>query len=161
MKKVIISILIGLCCLAILFGGFVVYAMYRMKPVKQVIATDLLVSTEWSEILPKTPMQVNRRTQSVELNIDGYKHDLFEKGWQIKFPDGTIVKPEVKIFDEYGNVFDLHDAARVGNIVGFKPEYDSNRYTTFPKDRNYTKIRIRSDKPFKCSNITWTNMDLK
>ena len=161
MKKAIVSILIGLGCLLVLFGGFVAYAIYKSKSVNQVVATDVLVSSEWTEITPSSSMKVNRQIQSVVFIIDSYRHNVYDKIWQIKLPDGTVVKPEVQIFDEYGNVYDLHDGGRSNNDINFKPENDTERYTTFPEDRNYTKIRIRSDKPFQVSKVIWRNRNLK
>ena len=157
MKKVIISILIGVGCLLVLFGGLFAYAIYESKSVDQVVATDVLVSSEWTEITPDSLMKVNRQIQSLVFVIDGYKHDVSDKIWQIKLPDGTVVKPEVQIFDEYGNVYCLQDSGRSNNDINFTPEGTAE----FPKDKNYTKIRIRSDKPFQVSKVIWQNRNLK
>jgi len=157
MKKAIVSILIGLGCLLVLVGGFVAYAMYKSKSVNQVVATDVLVSPEWTEITPGSSMKVNRQIQAVVLIIDDYRHNASDKIWQIKLPDGTVVKPEVQIFDEYGNVYDLHDSGRSNHDINFTPKSSAE----FPEDRNYTKIRIRSDKPFQISKVIWRNRNLK
>ncbi len=141
----------------VLFGGLVAYTMYKSKSVNQVIATDVLVSSEWTEITPSSSMKVNRQVQSVVFIIDGYRHNVSDKIWQIKLPDGTVVKPEVQIFDEYGNLYDLHDSGRSNNDINFTSESNAE----FSEDRNYTKIRIRSDKPFQVSKIIWRNRNLK
>jgi hypothetical protein len=157
MKKAFVSILIGLACLLVLSGGFVAYAIYKSKSVDQVIATDILVSSEWTEITPDSSMKVKRQVQAIVFIIDDYKHDVFDKIWQIELPNGTVVKPEVQIFDGYGNVYDLQDGGRSNNDINFTPKSTAE----FPKDRNYTKIRIRSDKSFQVSKVLWRNRNLK
>ena len=157
MKKAIVYILTGLSCLLVLFGGLVAYAIYESKSVNQIVATDVLVFSEWAEITPSSSMKVDRQIQAVVLIIDGYRHNVSDNKWQIKLLDGTVVKPEVRIFDEYGNVYDLHDSGRSNNDINFTP---ANR-AGLPEDRNYTKIRIRSDKAFQVSKIIWRNRNLK
>ncbi len=157
MKKAIVSILIGLGCLLVLFGGLVAYAIYKSKTVDQIVAVDVLVSSEWTEITPSSSMKADRQIQAVVFIIDGYRHNVSDNKWQIKLLDETVVKPEVQIFDENGNVYDLHDSGRSNNDINFTPESSAE----FPEDRSYTKIRIRSDKSFKVSKVIWRNRNLK
>jgi hypothetical protein len=162
MKKALI-ITIGL-----IFGIFMVvlglfeYAMYRLKPVWDVVAVDIDVTQEWQDFSPAKPLRIRRQTQRVDLNIVGYKFDLGEQlPWKVTLQDGTVVNPEVQVIDEYGNTFEMQDSTRVGDTVGLTPARRTEGATTFPNDRTYTKVRIRSDVPFRCSSIVWTNKDLK
>ncbi|HKQ54028.1 MAG TPA: hypothetical protein VJT74_16750 [Pyrinomonadaceae bacterium] len=71
----------------------------------------------------------------------------------VRLKDGTIVKPEVQLVDQYGNVFDAgvqmaaSPSDNNGSITGYVPR--------LPRDRLYTKVRVRSDKPLKVSRIFW------
>ncbi len=86
--------------------------------VQREIARNLLVSSEWTEIIPQPSMKIKRNFQEILLYIDDYK-------WNTKAPieetpegrkpdlskiillDGTILNPEIQIIDQYGNKYDL------------------------------------------------------
>lgn len=166
MENIFAYILVGIL---VIFGGLI--ALYyginylvasSLKPIQQIIATNISVTSQWVEIIPESPMKVNKQMiQRLFLIIDGYEFDESNDNWQLKISDGTIVEPEIQILDEYGKVYDLHNGTRIGNLVGFYPKRNGDRFNGFPADRTYTKIRIRSNEPFLCSKIIWSNKRLK
>jgi hypothetical protein len=99
------------------------------------------------------------------------KHESYEKNNDasgnsaaMRFPDGSIVRPEIQILDEYGTVYNL-DAigflskdrtsgelnAGLSFSTDFNPAIDSN----FSNDRVYPLIRVRSAKAIHVSEIVW------
>ncbi len=162
MKKAIFITIGLLFGIAVMVLGVFEYGMYRLEPVRDVVAVDVNVTREWQEFSPPKPLKIRRQTQRLEINIVGYKFDVNEQlPWKITLENGTVVNPEVQIVDQFGNTFELRDSTRVGTTIGFTPVGDANGDTSFPNDRTYTKVRIRSDVPFRCSSIVWTNKDLK
>jgi len=157
MKKVVVSILVGLGCLLIMFGGVIAYIFYNAKTAEQIVATNVAVSSEWFEITPDSAMKPKKQVQEVVFVIDGYKSDFSDKTFQIKLPDGTIVNPDVQILDEFGNVYELKHSGFLNNDINYTPKNSLG----FLEDRNYSKIRIRSDKPFQISKVIWRNANLK
>ncbi len=82
--------------------------------------------------------------------------------------DGTVINPEVEIFDENGNKYAMESRGAFINDYDDKSQTHGVVESTFklklnelPADRNYTEIRIRSDKPFTAKRVTWFNYDLK
>ena len=165
MKRLAFSILAVSGCLVLAFLGLLAYVYFNERTIDQTLATNLMISNEWTEITPDPPLTVRRQIQEINLRIDGFQHDPSASlPGQIKLPDGTIINPEIEVYDEFGNKFELHHSGFVTKFyedVVFKPESDSTRFTTYPDDRRYTKIRIRSGVPFECARIYWRNKYLK
>lgn len=156
-KKIIVSILIGLGCLFILFGSVVAYIFYDASAINQTVATDVSITSEWIELASDSSIKPEKQVQEVVFVIDGYKTDFRDNSFQIKLPNGTVVNPEVQIFDENGNAYELMHSGFTNNDITFTPKTNGG----FLKDRNYSKLRIRSDKPFQVSRIIWRNRNLK
>ncbi len=144
-----------------LYHGVNYIIVSNIKPINQIVATGLPVTSEWTEISPALPMKVEKQIQRLFLIIDDYRFDDLDDHWQLRLSNGIIIKPEIQILDEFGKVYDLQDGTRVGNSIGFSPKRKNTGFNTFPADRTYTKIRIRSDEPFQCSKMIWSNKNLK
>ena len=68
-----------------------------------------------------------------------------------------MVEPEVEIYDEQGNMFQLHKtgfAMGRNDYVEFWPGA-KNDFTPLPRNRTYKSLRIRSNVPFVCERINW------
>jgi len=96
------------------------------------------------------------KTSLLILELDGdYTPDL--QAQMPRFPDGTLGMPDVQLADQEGNVFPLHflmvhHRDRTGSSVMGGAGFGA---PDLPTDRSYGKVRIRSDKPMKCSKIIW------
>ena len=148
--------LVALCL--VLFVGLLLYK--RMGPLPTLtdrdIAGDTAITSQWLEIKPKPVLKPSSKISLVILELEGdYMPDF--QSQMLRFPDGTLGMPDVQLVDEQGNVFSLHflmvhHRDRTGSPViggaGFgAPE--------LPADRSYAKVRLRSDKPLKCSKVIW------
>lgn len=131
---------------------------YQLTPIRQTIATDLVVDGQWQEVSISNPLKPWRQVQHVTLNVDGYshQHDPPSGPFRVTLPDGTVAKPEVQIVDERGNTLVLEDDLRLGDTIGFSPQIGG-----FPSDQKYVMIRLRSDVPIKVTKLGWIDMNLK
>jgi len=120
------------------------------------IAGDTAITSQWLEIKPTPVLKPSSKTSLVILELEGdYMPDF--QSQMLRFPDGKLGMPDVQLVDEQGSVFPLHflmvhHRDRTGSPViggaGFgAPE--------LPADRSYAKVRLRSDKPMKCSKVIW------
>jgi len=120
------------------------------------IAGATAITSQWLEIEPVPALKPAGKQSLVILELEGdYTPDF--QSQMLRFPDGSLGMPEVQLLDQQGNVFPLHflmvhHRDRTGSNVmggaGFgAPE--------LPTDRSYGKVRVRSDKPMKCSKIIW------
>lgn len=164
-KHILIGLLVGVGLLAAAFYGLIVYLQYDFSN-EQVVTTDILVTESWTDIVPESPMNVSKQIQTVYLEIKGYKLDNHQAAsWEIKLPDGTVIKPELQLIDGSGNTFILEHGSHLlrqdVDLIGFSITANNGGNTKIPDDRTYTKLRIRSDKPFRCSKIIWSNRNLK
>lgn len=138
------------------------YLFVKRNKIRREIANNILVSPEWTKITPMPSMEIKKNLQAVLIHIEGCWRNFHEKNFRLS--DGTIIKPEVEIIDEYGNEYHLR-SGRSG-ISPLSPDSEKwivdyiGFYGQTPKDRNYAQIRIRSDKPFQCS-ISWYDYNLK
>jgi hypothetical protein len=120
------------------------------------IAGTTAVTSQWLEITPAPALKPSGKTSLVILELEGdYTPDFQTQ--MLRFPDGALGMPEVQLVDEQGNVFPLrflmvHHRDRTGSNVMGGAGFGS---PDLPKDRSYSKVRVRSDKPMKCSKIIW------
>jgi hypothetical protein len=148
---------LGALCLVL----FVVLFFYRrMGPLPTLsdrdIAGPTAITSQWLEIKPAPLLKPSGKTSLVILELEGdYTADL--QSQMLRFPDGALGMPEVQLVDEQGNVLPLHflmvhHRDRTGsNFIGGAGFGRSD----LPADRSYAKVRVRSDKPMKCSKVIW------
>ena len=72
---------------------------------------------------------------------------------RMQLGSGEMVKPEIQLLDREGNVFTASVArypvpSRYENGI-------SGQISNLPRDRTYTKLRIRSDNPVRLSRVVW------
>ena len=132
----------------------------RMGPLPTLTDRDVAGSTaitsQWLEITPVPALKPSGKTSLVILELVGdYTPDF--QAQMLRFPDGTMGMPEVQLVDQQGNVFPLHflmvqHRDRTGSNVMGGAGFGA---PDLPSDRSYVKVRVRSDKPMKCSKIIW------
>lgn len=129
---------------------------------KQIVAENVQITNEWTEINSEKPLEPTNSIQAVQLLINGYEREVGSPDFgNITLTDGTKISPEVEIVDENGKSYQLKDGHRVGDFVGFSVDDKIHGSSKFPKNVSYKTIRIRSDKPFSCEKIIWYDYDLK
>src|SRR5207253_2900550 len=91
-------------------------------------------------------------------------NDPSGKSWAMRFPDGSLVRPEVQVVDQHGNVYSLdspmflskdHTSGELNAGMGFSTQFNVGIDSNFPSDRVYPVVRIRNDKPIHVSRIIW------
>ena len=150
--KAILIILGALFFIIFAYYGLVFLLLARMHSYR-VIARNVLISADWLDIFPRPPLKAKHDVQHVYLAIEGYKHDVDDNLRPITLTDGTELDPEIQVLDEYGQVYNLRGLTVVGTWVGFSAD--------FPRDRVYTAVKIRGNKPFRCSKVYWGCSKLK
>jgi hypothetical protein len=147
-----------------LINPVALYYLHKMY-IKYEIAADVLITSEWTEILPKLPLKIQKRLQRISLQIRCEQNlDQEEDIWFLA--NGTVIHPQVQIVDEFGNTYELEGGQAgghhksldifVASSLGF-----SYKPGGLPKDRTYTKIRVRNDQTFLCPKIIWLDYEMK
>jgi hypothetical protein len=143
----LVLIILGIMLFVILaYYALIFFLLARMRS-SRVIAHNVLVSADWLDVFPRPPLKVEHDVQHVYLAIEGCKYNSHRSLKPITLKDGTELNPEIQVLDEYGEVYNLQGLTVVGDLVGFS--------THFPRDRVYTEVKIRNDKPFHCSKVYW------
>jgi hypothetical protein len=165
-SRIVLIIVGGLLALA---AGFILLIMNLLQLpmyVNRTIAEDVKVNSEWIELTPSSSMKIKRQYQAIGLVIDGARTPSKSSGLFLK--DGTPINPEVQISDTAGNWYELkggsygvstYDSGTEtwdADIADFKP----NDWK-LPADIEFKTLRIRSDHPFTCKKVIWTNYNLK
>lgn len=154
----ILLILIIIIAVAVLFViGRTIY-WFATKQSDREVATDVNISTDWLEITPQPALKATKQVQTLIILIDDYNRTLDDTRNQLPLPDGTLADPEVEVVDESGKEYRLHPSLLVSSGVGYTGDYAPR--SSLPQNKSFTKIRIRSDKPFRAAKIIWENENL-
>jgi hypothetical protein len=148
------AIFVAVVLLTCGYFAFIVYINWPPSP----IAENIAVTGEWAEITPSRPLNASHRSQYLNLRIANFDAHSSPNISEIKLPDGRVVKPEIEIYDEDGEMRNMRHSGFVRKYfdgVVFRPSGDLS------SDKRYTKIRIRSDVPFTCEGIYWIDYNPK
>jgi len=107
----------------------------------------------WKEIVPLNPLKTEKCSQYVIIKKakDEVADVVSMSEWdKIRLINGGVVKPELEILDNHDSVFPLKATLLMRGIIGYSPRDQVG----FPERSVYKKVRIKSDKPFRCS-ISW------
>lgn len=159
MKKIVKIIGIIILSIIVLCVGLIALAYLSNRTIDQTIATDLAISADWQELTPNPPLSVNRQIQELNLTIEGFRHDRSAGlPFTIKLPNGTVVNPEIEIYDDKGNRYELK---HVGFVMKYTDDIVFQPLADLPDNRTYPMLRVRSDIPFMVSRMYWRNSNLK
>ena len=132
----------------------------RMGPLPTLTDRDIAgataITSQWLEIGSAPALKPSGKQSLVILELEGdYTPDFQTQ--MLRFPDGSRGMPEVQLVDQQGQVFPLHflmvhHRDRTGSSVMGGAGFGA---PDLPNDRSYTKVRVRSDRPMKCSKIIW------
>ena len=152
------ALLAGGALFIVLVVAFLLYR--RMGPLPTLTDRDIAgataITSQWLEIGPAPALKPSGKQSLVILELEGdYTPDF--QAQMLRFPDGTLGMPDVQLVDQQGNVFPLHflmvhHRDRTGSSVMGGAGFGA---PDLPSDRSYVKVRVRSDKPMKCSKIVW------
>jgi len=143
------AILIGIVVL--LWG--LLWLDFRSLNSEQEVAGQITISNDWIELTPKEPLKPSKDKQEIVLDsaepLIRNNSDLKK----IQLENGTVVKPELQLIDQYGNIFNA-DVLRYPT-----PSLYNNGISCYvprlPQERAYTKVRVRCDQPLKLARIVW------
>jgi len=157
MRSINKALVAGGTLLIVLVVAFMLYRRMGLLPTSsdRDIAGATAITSQWSEIGPTPALKPSSKQSLVILELEGdYTPDF--QAQMLRFPDGSLGMPEVQLVDQQGQVFPLHflmvhHRDRTGsNVMG-----GAGFGADLPADRSYGKVRVRSDKPIKCSKIVW------
>jgi hypothetical protein len=152
LMKILYKLFIIAAGLILLMAGSVSYVIFTWSSEKE-LAKNFLVYREWKEIIPLKPLKTEKCKQYVIIKTaqDEVADVVSISEWdKIRLINGEVVKPELEILDNQGKVFPLKATLLLREIIGYSPRDQIG----FPERRVYKKVRIKSDKPFRCS-ISW------
>jgi hypothetical protein len=102
-----------------------------------VIAEDIVITSQWSEIKLRRPLSASQRTQFISLDLK------------------QAAIPEIQLVDQYGSTYDLHAGKVTNSGNSVVVPFDLNKASNLSKDKTYAAVRIRSDARVQCNRIVW------
>ena len=184
----ILGIEVVLGILVFLILAYIAFIVYVNWPNDTPLVKDIRVTQEWTEVDISPALRPTKRVQEINLRIHNFKTDLRPHSFKITLRNGTVIEPEIELYDEYGGKFEMHHSGFVrknyddivfspGRPTDNKPESrgsgfmvtddgdivysPSKEVTKLFSDRTYTKLRIRSDIPFTCNQVYWRDCNPK
>ena len=152
--------IVALTVFGIAVSAFLLVRVYRLlNPYLDVeVCGPLTVTSDWVEVTPQAPLESSRQVQYLYLHtVEPFVPDY--PSWGIRFPDGSVVVPQVELIDRQGTAhplkassFSLRDRSRTDIISGI-----GFRSPALAGTGPYQRVRIRSDRNLKLSRIIWRN----
>ena len=152
--KIILVLGVCIALVVLVVVGLTLY-QFSTKQSDRVVASDVSISADWLELTPQPRLKATKDVQHLIIFSDGDRRSGEETGNEIPRRDRTTGNSEVEIVDETGEVYRLHASLLLSSGTGYRAE------SSLPQDKSYTRIRIRSDRPFQASQIIWENFNLK
>ena len=142
----------GLLLLIIVVG--VIYGLASSDS-EQIVSGPVTLSAEWIEFVPRKPLRPLKDTQEIVLDVDPseglIEDNLHENRMQLS--SGVLLHPQIQLIDEVGNVFNA-EVSRYPVPSLYKNGL-SGYVSNLPTDREFTRVRVRSDFPVRLTRIVW------
>jgi hypothetical protein len=154
-REVLLVSIAALCgALLLFFVGANIYA-FATSDSEELVSGPVIVSAQWTEFVPQRPLQPRKQTQEIVLDVDpseGLIEDNLHSD-RMQLANGTVLHPQIQLVDSHGNVFDA-EVSRYPVPSRYENGL-SGSVSNLPKDREFTKVRVRSDFPVRLSRIVW------
>jgi hypothetical protein len=156
-------ILVLLCLVGVLLFGMScsVYRGVFSPELELPISGPITVSSAWSEIVPAKPLKAERQENAVMFDfatVLNEKDLVTENGvakWGIRFPDGSVVMPEVQLIGQDGKAYPLTPDFFDSKGVGFDMTDPSTHLDSLPRDKKFRAVRVRCPKSIRFSRVYW------
>jgi hypothetical protein len=120
----------------------------RGRFIDRTIKGETTLTPEWMQINLDKPLKPERDVQVIMLYLEEpYIGDFEAKA--VRLPDGTLVQPEVQLLDTAGKTYALKYYGFFGRQLILFTLSDQLM------GREYSTVRVRSDKPIRCKEIVW------
>jgi hypothetical protein len=154
-REVSLFVVAGAGCLLLLLivGGFI-YGLATLDS-EEIVSGPVTISAEWLEFIPREPLRPRKDTQEIVLDVDpseGLIEDNSDPN-RMQLSSGVLLRPQIQLVDELGNVFDA-EVSRYPVPSAYKNGL-SGSVSNLPKEREFTKVRVRSDSPVRLARIVW------
>ena len=158
MKKAVLVIVCAVAGLVVsLVLGYVAIVVYINWP-DSPISENINVTPDWTEVHLDNPLTFKYRSQTLKLRIKNFRLDRGSNVKEIVLPDGRVIHPEIEIVDNDGNAVKMD---HTGYTLKYFDGVDFRASNSLQPNKVYKVIRIRSDVPFYCEGIYWTDYDPK
>lgn len=144
---------VGGLVLFIIFGGII----YRVasSDSEQVVSGPVSLSAQWTEFVPPKPLRPTKQSQEIVLDVDpseGLVEDNLHSD-RMQLSNGVLLRPQIQLVDSQGNIFNA-EVSRYPVPSRYRNGL-SGYVSNLPQDREFTKVRVRSDSPVRLSRIVW------
>lgn len=155
-QKLLIAIVV-LCGVPFLLAGIWALSLLTLNS-EQNVSGQMTLTPEWVSITPPKPLRPAKQSQEIVLDVDPAEGLVRDNSnlKQIRLASGTVVRPEVQIVDQHGNVFTADWVVRYPTPSRYEHGVSVQfNEPDLPQDRDYTEVRVKSDKPLKLFRIVW------
>lgn len=162
MKTRFFTVLIAILLVSAGCGVFGELKSTGRQPISEIIE----IGPEWKEVTAPEPLRSVARIQKVSVRTEGVATlEQNDDGRAIlRFTNGESGRIEATLIDDRGAEYELQivgiGGAGGGVYLGIKHDLREGSdppasEPDFPRDRNYPKLRIRSDVRIQCDKIEW------
>jgi len=144
---------VGGLVLVLLVGGFI-YGLETADS-EQIVSGPVVLSPEWKEFVPSKALRPMKQSQEIVLDVEPSEGLVVDNlhGDRMQLANGVSLHPQIQLVDSQGNIFDAHVSRYP--VPSLYENGISGYVSNLPKDRNFTKVRVRSESPVRLSRIVW------
>jgi hypothetical protein len=118
------------------------------------IRGPITLSDVWTDIALQSPPKITKQVNEIVVWFARrYSPDWKSNG--LRFPDGTLVVPDVQLIAQDGQVYNLTLGGMDETGMTFRWHDSEGKPRELPMGATFTKLRIKSIKPIECSSIVW------
>ena len=150
-RKVFLVLVLLLVSLTIVMTGYFMKKSLFDSPFRTtVIAENVSISSEWTQLDTKKLIRIEGDFQHLTLNIsEPFEGDFFNKG--IRSPDGQVFNVDAKLVDDRGEEYLLTYEGFLGK---WNVNYSGGKFG-LPSDKNYVQLLLRSEIPINVRQVLW------
>jgi len=144
---------VGAFALLVFVGGLIYW--FATSDSEQIVSGPVSLSSQWTEFVPQKPLRPLKQSQEIVLDVDpseGLVEDNLHLE-RIQLSNGSLLLPQIQLVDSQGKVFDA-EVSRYP-VPSLYKNGISGYVSNLPRDREFTKVRVRSDSPVRLSRIVW------
>jgi hypothetical protein len=144
---------VGALALLVIVGGLIYW--FATSDSEQIVSGPVSLSSQWTEFVPQKPLRPLKQSQEIVLDVDpseGLVEDNLHLE-RIQLSNGSLLLPQIQLVDSQGKVFDA-EVSRYP-VPSLYKNGISGYVSNLPRDREFTKVRVRSDSPVRLSRIVW------
>jgi hypothetical protein len=133
----------------------------RLQPAETVLSGNIIVNSEWIELVPKEPLVATTALHIIGLSVKNVKTWSNDTRISLKLDDDSELSFDIELVGENGEITKLYPNSIAKFIEFGKRTFDKTKIDDayFKNGEKFSKVRIRSNKQVSVEQVIWAKFD--